>query len=67
MNVPLLTWCCIASVFAVMLLVRIYHLLRSHFVAGHRLVEMGREWEELYVPGDRLIKGEYDYDEFDDM
>lgn len=67
MNVPLTTWCCIASLFAVIFLVKLYSMLHSHLVAGHRLIEMGSEWEELYIPGDRLIKGEYDYDEFDDM
>lgn len=73
MNVPLLTWCCIATLFLVILAAKFYHFMaalkfRPH--DGHHnrpIIEMGREWEEIYVPGDRLIKNDYDYDEFDDM
>ncbi|MCM1504272.1 MAG: hypothetical protein NC127_03640 [Muribaculum sp.] len=39
---------------------------RRHPAPRHKLVEVGDEWEEIYVPGDKRIKGDFDYDEFDD-
>ncbi len=74
MNIPLITWCCIAAVVMVIVVVRVSAALlhRRHMAAPsrhgrHRFIEVGREWEELYVPGDRIIRNDYDYDECDDL
>ncbi len=43
---------------------------RSHNGARHphhHFIELGHESEEFFVAGDRLVKGDYDYDEADDM
>lgn len=68
MNVPLFTWCCTAILFLVVLAFKFYHrVVGNGHRPRHKLINVGREWEEIYVPGDRLIKNDYDYDEFDDM
>lgn len=68
MNIPLFTWCSTAILFLVILAVKLYHQIIMNSHKTHcKFIEIGREWEEVYVPGDRLIKNDYDYDEFDDM
>lgn len=67
-------WLCVAAVALSILLVRMVESLRSaahrHSPLGgvhrprHKLVEMGSEWEEFYVPGDRILKGD-DRDDFE--
>ncbi len=69
MNVPLITWSCIVAVFLLALALRIYSVVRHsvHSSDRRKIFSIGREWEEIYVPGDRRIKDDYDYDEFDDL
>ncbi|MDO4318995.1 MAG: hypothetical protein Q4C34_00325 [Bacteroidales bacterium] len=54
MNTPLITWSCIAALFIAIML---YNLIRAarHATRGsrhHRLIELGTEREELFLPGD---------------
>lgn len=69
MNVPLITWSCIVAIIVIVFACRIYgSIRRTRHVAAHtKLFSVGQEWEEIYIPGDRMIKGDYDYDEFDDL
>lgn len=71
MNTPLITWTCIVVLISTLFIVRLVVAWRTrHQTISRRhskVVSIGREWEEIFVPGDRLIKNDYDYDEFDDM
>lgn len=66
LNVPLVTWCVIAFAMVALIIVRIcqknYNFSHHH----SRLIEIGSENEEFFVPGDRIIKNEEDiYDDED--
>lgn len=65
MNVPLITWSCIVAIIVLAFAVKMYVAVCRHSLKGHKIFTIGREWEEIYVPGDRMIKNDYDYDEFD--
>lgn len=68
MNIPLFTWSCIVGLFVLILLVR---LVRAFRFGTKKVLDMGTELEEFYVPGDRLRRNgcEYDddYEDFDDL
>ncbi len=71
MNVPLITWICIVAVFILALVLRMRstgcgHSRRQPSIHHHRIIEVGNEWEEIYVPGDKRISDDYDYDDYDD-
>lgn len=67
MDTALFTWVIIAIVCAVAILYKVMDSLYHHHRKFHRnrIVEIGRESEEFYVPGDRIMKNDYDYD-YDD-
>ena len=48
-------------------LVRIAAIKSNRYPRHHHFIEIGHESEEFFVGGDRLFKGDYDYDEADDM
>lgn len=68
MNVPLITWVCIAVAMILIVIVRIFlsaheHLRENHKLMKsghvpahphHRFFEVGDEREEFFAPGDRL-------------
>lgn len=68
MDTTLITWACIAALSAVVCIARTAHAVNHWYYSRHRhnFLEAGSEWEEIYVPGDRRIKDDYDYDEFED-
>ncbi len=64
MNGPLILWCVVAAVALVVVIARYMNFLThatsengSH--VRHRLIEMGHECEEIYLPGDTLLNEEY--------
>lgn len=67
MNTPLIVWTCIAAVAAVLFLVRVVSCVRNHNSGGRhvKFLSMGHEWEEIYVPGDKIYHEDprYDYDD----
>lgn len=69
MNTSLIIWCIIAALSAVTVITRIAVSVIHHSQVStmRRLLKLGQEWEEIYIPGDRILKGEYDYDEFDEL
>ncbi len=67
MNVPLITWCCVAGLFVVILLVRLIRCAGLCFRHPQRIFGMGTEREEMFVPGDRLTVDDHDFDDFDDL
>ena len=73
MNTPLITWCCIAAIALLIVMVRVYGAVtaqRSHALVRkradghphHRILEMGRECEEFYIPGDIAYRRDSDND-----
>ncbi|MBJ2188430.1 MAG: hypothetical protein HFJ87_07405 [Muribaculaceae bacterium] len=66
MNTPLIVWICIAAVAAILFIARIVTDVRHHRQShrNFKLVSLGHEWEELYVPGDKIYhddpKNDYD-------
>ncbi|MDE5941284.1 MAG: hypothetical protein K2H14_04155 [Muribaculaceae bacterium] len=67
MNIPLITWCCIAAVSVLIICVRLYHGFTAHHhrhesrsrLHRNRIIEVGSESEELFIPGDPQIKEGY--------
>ena len=73
MNTQLLIWLCVAAVAAVLMVIRIASLCHgaTNAAAKHgnhrfRLLEVGKEWEEFYVPGDIRYKGDDEDDLYND-
>ncbi|MDE7026223.1 MAG: hypothetical protein K2O88_10165 [Paramuribaculum sp.] len=70
-NIPLVFFATVAAVTVILLCHRVFitwihrYRVRSHR-NRHSLIEFGSEWEEIYVPGDRIIKSDYNYEEYDD-
>lgn len=66
MNVPLITWCCIAIAMILLVVLRICITARHNSVKQHnlqalptrnrrlKLFSVGSEREELFIPGDRM-------------
>lgn len=65
MNTPLITWICIAVAALLICIVRIINVMNHRRELHHRhpLVEVGRVWEEFYIPGDPVNTD--DTDDFD--
>lgn len=65
MNTPLITWACIVGLFLIILLVNIIHSAYVNGRGKHKLVSLGSEREELYIPGDPDPRktSDYDYDD----
>lgn len=62
-NVPLITWCVIAAFAAVLLLARVVSEMRGHRARRRTpLFSIGAEWEEFYVPGDKIYRNDNIYD-----
>lgn len=75
MNIQIIIWTLVALLSLAVLITRFSavrynrHDIRHKPRPRHRrinIIECGHEWEEFFVPGDRRIKDDYDYDEFDD-
>lgn len=64
MNVPLLTWICVATTVAMLVLIKLFYMYRRHSFPKH-LFGMAHEWEQLYIPGDKIIHDDYDIDDDD--
>lgn len=62
LNIPLITWCFIVAVMTALVFVRLFHKIHTsklrHQHAG-RLLTIGSEREEFFVPGD-IVKGKDD-------
>ncbi len=64
MSTQLIIWCSVAAIVLAAIVARVAAAARRHHRHMH-IIEIGREWEEIYIPGDKLIKDDFDYDEFD--
>lgn len=64
MSIPFFSWCAIAGFFAGVVLFRFFKTIFSHAVSKHRrrLISLGSEREEIFVPGD-LLRENNDYDD----
>lgn len=54
-NIPLVTWCVVLAAVFVLILIRLLHKDRHshrHVHLHHRVLEIGSEREEFYLPGD---------------
>lgn len=75
MNTQIILWSAVAMAAVAVILFKLLATLNnraSHAAHSHsavtspmhhrrfKLIEVGKEWEEFYVPGDRIIKDEYD-------
>ncbi len=73
MDTQLLIWICVAAIAAAIVLVRLFRtahdneprLRHAHHHARHHapLIEVGSEWEEFYITGDRRLVND-DQDDF---
>lgn len=69
MTTPLITWGCMAALFLIVLIVRLFRAASFCSSGRHRMVEFGSEREEFFIPGDRsrYDRTTPDYDDFDDI
>ncbi len=66
MTLQLLAWYSIAAIFVVVFTAKCIGRMRTHHQAKNPL-SMGQEWEQFYLPGDRIIRDKDDSDDFDDI
>lgn len=67
MNTPLIIWFCIAIIAGILLIARIYNEIRRHSSRRRfRLLSLAHEWEEFFVPGDKIYH-ENPKDDYDDI
>lgn len=64
LNIPLLTWCVIAFAMAALIIIRVCHKNYAGTRQHRHLFEIGKESEEIFIPGDRLA-GQEVYDDED--
>ena len=69
MNTPIIVWCCIIGLVAVVVILNFISAVRRHRNCCHNLLEIGSEREVMYVPGDELsnFSSDNDYDDFEDL
>lgn len=71
MTTPILTWLLIVLILAALFVIHAVWVLSRHHrgahysAAHHRLVEIGSENEELYIPGDKMKGETYVYNDPD--
>lgn len=73
MNTPLITWSCIAGLFLLIVIVHVCHaiIVSVKSKGKERIISLGSEREELFIPGDPLTRNleqhESDYEDYDDL
>lgn len=60
MDVPFIVWSLIAGVFVVILLAHLFRATVSH---KPHFIQIGKEREEFFIPGDSLHEDDYNEDE----
>lgn len=63
MNVPLIIWSIVAGLFAVAMLVRLTRACVVCIRRNHPLVDLGRERDEFFIPGDKPESDDESYDD----
>ena len=70
-SVPMIVWFAIASIAALMLVIRLAmtfinskkrRLQLRHIIAKHHIIEIGDVHDEFYVPGDEVLRNLQEYD-----
>lgn len=59
-------WGCVAAVAVLLFIIRIaksLHLHHGHAAGRQRVISVASESEQLFVPGDTIHRGDYDYDD----
>ncbi|MCM1067536.1 MAG: hypothetical protein NC418_08205 [Muribaculaceae bacterium] len=67
MTTPLITWSIITGFFIAVVIARLARAAVRCSRGEHRIVEIGSEREEIFLPGDIIRIDEHDYDDFDDL
>lgn len=67
MNIPLITWSVTLALVVLLIVCRFISACRFCNKGHHKIVEFGSEREEFFLPGDRIISDDEDYEEFDDI
>lgn len=64
MNIPLITWGCIVTLFIIILTVQLFNQSRQHRKRDQKILEIGSEREEFFIPADPnpMKTEEYDYE-----
>lgn len=67
MTLQLLAWYSIAAIFVVIFTAKCIDRMRDHHHRAKNPLSTGQEWEQFYLPGDRIIRDNDDSDDFDDI
>ncbi|MDE6347921.1 MAG: hypothetical protein K2L60_04505 [Bacteroides sp.] len=67
MITPLVIWTCVAIAMLAIVVVRLICAVHRCSHNTHSVFEWGREREEFWVPGDRLMSDYSEYEEYEDF
>lgn len=67
MATPLMTWTVIVATLLALTLIYAMQWMTTRSVGKVKVLSMGSEREELYVPGDMMPDAKAEYDEPDDL
>lgn len=65
MMTPIIVWSCVIAALGIMLLIKLIHAVSASHQSHRRLIEIGTEREEFFIPGDRLSDDDDDCNEID--
>lgn len=69
MDTTITIWICVAAAMAAIIIYRMLHRVihLNHGAHNHRLIELGSEREELWIPGDMSDTNIDSYDDAEDF
>lgn len=67
MITPFHVWICVAIAMLVIVVVRLIRAVYRCSHDSHRVLEWGREREEFWIPGDRLLSDYSESDAYEDF
>ncbi len=63
MNTPFLTWLCIVAFMLLIIVINICASIQRKHMKHKPLFQIGKEFEEFFIPGDRTKEEDFDDDE----
>lgn len=52
---PIITWFAVVAAILIIAVVHLYHTTRFGLRHDHKLIEIGRDSDEFFIPGDRRL------------
>ena len=55
MNTPLIIWLAVVTALVLIAMVHLYHTMRFGLRHNYKLIEIGRDSDEFFIPGDEAF------------